>query len=250
MRLIALSALGLVVLLLAPCVAQADEPAEVAAWVKKNGGQFTHHTSNDGGPGYEILLSNSTTDADLKAFLALKPTKLWDLNLGPCRKLSADAVKELRDLPALRALRVPVATTDDGVKYIVSALPKLETLILQETKVTNASLPTLAALKKLTNLYLVATPVTDDCWKVLAAFPALVKVSLSYTSVKGEGIKQLAAIQSLRELDLQNTAVTDSAIDELAKLTTLETLSVGNTKLTDAGIKKLQQSLPKCRVVK
>src|SRR5688572_8288100 len=97
------SAVYTVALLLTPfaLAGRADEAADVAAWVRKAGGQFRHHTSNNGGPGYEIVLPRQTTDADLKAFLSLKPTKLWDLNLGPCRQLSAGAVKELRGLPAL-----------------------------------------------------------------------------------------------------------------------------------------------------
>src|SRR5258708_4084850 len=91
------------------------------------------------------------------------------LHVEALHEVTAEAVKELRTLPALEILRVPVATTDDGLKHLAAAFPNLKALILQESKVTNAGLRPLARLKHLTRLNLTATSISDDCWKELAA---------------------------------------------------------------------------------
>lgn len=232
-------AMGLLVYLFTFAAGRADEAADVGAWVKKLGGQFSLVTHPDGGPGYEVLLPRHTSDADLKAFVALKPTRLWLLNLAPCRELSAVAVKQLRDLPALESLRVPVATTDDGVKHLAGALPNLRQLILQESKVTDAGLRPLVGLKRLSRLNLTAIQLTDACWKELAAFPALEALSVSHTPVTGKGISQLAAVKSLTDLSLGQTAVTDEAASEIAQLSGLRELDLWQRPITDAFVKKL-----------
>ncbi len=218
----------------------AGEPEDVSAWVKKHGGQFRHHTADNGGPGYEIVLPQSLQESDWKDFLALKPTKTWDLNLRPCTKLPAASVRELKDLPALRTLWLPVATTDEEVKHVATALPHLTRLILQETKVTDAGLKPLARMTNLAHLHLGATAVSDNCWTELAAIPALESVSLSNNAaITGKGLEKLAAVRSLRKLDLSKTKVTDDTAGTIARLAGLRELSLRELPVTDQTAKAL-----------
>jgi hypothetical protein len=55
---------------------------------------------------------------------------------------------------------------------------------------------------------------------------------------------------SARWVDLTRSEVTDAGLEHLKGLSRLQQLWLVSTKVTDAGVKKLQQALPKCRIVR
>jgi hypothetical protein len=69
-----------------------------------------------------------------------------------------------------------------------------------------------------------------------------------YSLADGE-VRNLPQVGVPFALDLNFTRVTDAGLKELAGLKGLSYLDLRNTKVTAAGMRKLQQALPKCRIV-
>ena len=53
----------------------------------------------------------------------------------------------------------------------------------------------------------------------------------------------------LQHLALMNTKVTDAGLEHLNGLIKLESLFLEGTQVTDEGVEKLQQALPKCKIL-
>jgi hypothetical protein len=63
-------------------------------------------------------------------------------------------------------------------------------------------------------------------------------------------VVQLTRFRELACLDLHGTRVTNVGLMYLTSLTRLRDLSVNDTEVTDAGVAKLQEALPKCKIVR
>jgi hypothetical protein len=60
----------------------------------------------------------------------------------------------------------------------------------------------------------------------------------------------MSKLSGLHILMLKNTAVSDAGLEQLKDHSILHMLVLSGTKVTDAGVLKLQQSLPKLRIVR
>ncbi len=60
---------------------------------------------------------------------------------------------------------------------------------------------------------------------------------------------RIAELSNLEELNVGDSGLTDAAVEPLSGFTKLKKLVVKNTKVTAAGVAKLQQALPKCKIV-
>ena len=81
----------------------------------------------------------------------------------------------------------------------------------------------------------------------LDKFPA---IALSNTPITDHGLANLAGLTNLEVLRLDSTQITDAGLAHLESLSKLQVLFVKNTNVTPGGVKKLQQSLPNCRIVR
>ena len=116
--------------------------------------------------------------------------------------------------------------TDADLKY-VATLPQIEVLKLDgATKITDAGLKELTGLKHLKDLGLGSTQVTDA------------------------GLKPVIAHKGLANLNLSFTKVTDAGVKNLAALTKLKLLGLFATSVSPEGVKKLQEALPKCKIIR
>jgi len=77
----------------------------------------------------------------------------------------------------------------------------------------------------------------------------VIKVLLSDTQITDAGLEHLKGLTSLQWLDLRYTQITDTGLEHLKGLTSLQWLELNSTRVTDTGIKKLQEALPKCRIM-
>ena len=87
-------------------------------------------------------------------------------------------------------------------------------------------------------------------WEVahLQRLTELRELDLSNTKVSSSVVGYLKGLDTLEKLWLDETLVDDSCIDDLKSLVGLKKLSVKGTKLTADGIKKLEETLPDCKV--
>ena len=64
------------------------------------------------------------------------------------------------------------------------------------------------------------------------------------------GLEHVKGLTKLERLGLIGTRVTDTGLEHLKGLNNLRDLDLRHTKVTDEGVKKLQQALPKCKIVR
>lgn len=109
--------------------------------------------------------------------------------------------------------------TDDDLARLVG-LVKLERLLLDDVKITDAGLAHLSTLTGLKTLR-----VTDQ--------------TPGHATIGDDGIASLAVLSDLEELLLRSVNATDAAAETLAKLSKLKMLNLGATQMTDAGVERL-----------
>ncbi len=74
------------------------------------------------------------------------------------------------------------------------------------------------------------------------------QLELRFTKITDAGLTHLEGMTHLEKLNLENTNVTDVGLDHLKGLTSLRVIQIYGTRVTDGGVKKLQQSLPNCKI--
>jgi Leucine-rich repeat (LRR) protein len=169
-------------------------------------------------------------------------------------------------LPKLTALKHRSnVISDSGMEYLSNAT-ELDSLLIQDFKITSQSGMHLAKLKKLTQLEIFRCQafgsegvlalkglglqrltlrdlpdVNDQATEVFTDLPKLMKLYLhELGSLSDEGLKNLAALQSLELLDIWSiSAMSDATVEVIAKLPNLKELGIRSTSITDASIDKL-----------
>jgi hypothetical protein len=137
--------------------------------------------------------------------------------------------------------------TDDGLEYL-SRLNRLKTLNLSGTDVTNAGMAYLRGFKQLQQLYLGDTKVT--ALGELEGLTKLQRLGLNGTQVPDAELVHLEGLTNLETLNLQhNLKLTDAALGHLRGLSQLQSLYVDHTSVSAQGVRKLQASLPSCKIL-
>ncbi len=102
----------------------------------------------------------------------------------------------------------------------VTELPALESLDLDGTKISDASLAE------------------------FEQFAGLKELSVASTRITDAGLAKISRLSRLEVLDLTGTAVTDAGVAKLAALKRLEVLNVRDTSVTRECIRRLHDALP------
>ncbi len=136
----------------------------------------------------------------------------------------------------------------DADLAILKEFTQLKTLLLGYTKVTDAGLVHIKGLTKLQLLGLGITKVTGAGLVHIKGLTQLQYLRLEETGVTDAGMEHLKGFTKLQVLGLRKTKVTGAGMEHLKGLKQLQTLYLWDTQVTDAGVKKLQESLPKCKI--
>lgn len=210
--------------------------------------KLSHLTSLD-------LAGLGVTDNGLNEIRCL--ANLTVLNLYNTR-VTAGGLRELRDLKQLATLYLsPDQITNESLGVLIEVgllhtLPDyfqkegdrprntndVHTLILRETRVTDAGLWQLMKLPRLVSLDLRNTHVTDDGLRTLY-HNQLTSLDLSNTVITDAGLKEIKRLTQLTALKLNDTKVTDACLKELLGLTKLRLLEVNGNVVTDRSLKSL-----------
>lgn len=121
----------------------------------------------------------------------------------------------------------------------VAGLPNIDVLDLEDSHVTNASLPLISGLKSLTQVRLVNTKVSEI--GTLASMPLLNNLAMAYSDVRENNFSPLKEFPKLRVLGAGGLQVTDAGVQILAECPHLEELSIAGAKLTSTGLNPLIQ---------
>lgn len=129
----------------------------------------------------------------------------------------------------------------DADLALVAALPKLETIDLSHTKITDVGLEHLKRLENVRHLRLHhAEYLTDSGIAQIKGWKKLESLDLRGTKVTSRVFEHIRALTTLTALDLSHTEVTDSGFEELAELTRLERLAIGGNRILGPGLDLLK----------
>ena len=210
------------------------------------------------------LLQNRFNDLNTRRLS--KMPQLRTLDLRGNMEAGDMTLEVVGKLPRLTALKHrSTAVTDAGLEGL-AASTTLESLLMQDFVITNASGPYLAKLSKLSSLEvfrcqgfgtdgvlsLAGLPLTrltlrdlpdvgDPALAVLAKLPRLKRLYLhELASLGDEGLRQLAAAKDLEVLDIWSLPkMTDATVDVIAALPNLKELSIRETGVTEASVAKI-----------
>ena len=107
--------------------------------------------------------------------------------------------------------------SDELFAKLGSVIPKMVTVDLSASSVTDASVALLASATDLRMIRLSETGITDAAIDTLVKLQKLESVNFYGTKVTDEGVKKLSALPNLKRLYLWQTDVTPAAIEELQK---------------------------------
>jgi hypothetical protein len=178
-------------------------------------------------PGLKRLLlkKTQTTDEGLKhigRMTGLEQLYLWDATL-----VTDAGVAHLANLRNLKKIHIGGSKITDDSLILLSSLPKIESLVLQNNHFSDKGFSRLKGENTLKRLF----------------------TGLGDFQVTDAGLVHLKDFRNLEALDLQSSKVTASGLEQLKSLTKLTQLWLGHTAVTQMEKQRLQQEMPNLKTV-
>ncbi|WDQ19322.1 adenylate cyclase [Rhodopirellula sp. P2] len=120
---------------------------------------------------------------------------------------------------------------------LVTELPKLDTVLIDEGVITDEGLKTIAKLPELRHLRLRLSPITDEGLKPLLECETLWFLNLPHSRLTEKGIRSLAALPKLRQLRVGSTLLGNDLGRALLEVESLRGLHLIGVPLGDEGLK-------------
>jgi uncharacterized membrane protein len=105
--------------------------------------------------------------------------------------------------------------SDDHLKPLQQLGPRVKSLNLARTPISDAGIAVLSACTNIETLHLEGTKVTDASMEAIAKLPRLAYLNLNGTAVTDAGVARIAACKSLKNLYVADTTVTLEAAIKL-----------------------------------
>ncbi|MGL6227251.1 MAG: hypothetical protein ACRC10_11585 [Thermoguttaceae bacterium] len=216
-----------------------------------------------------LLESPQLSQAGLQAIARLP--NLRSLDLRGCSALRAEDYAVLQNMPQLRELKIGSFSVDDAVLETVAQLPKLESLTIEDAKLSQEQLAaflnrtefqqqiktlgfarmlgsvndkTLALLKEspqLKTLMLKQIPINGS---FLQGWNSPIEtLTLDRAMLKPDSFDSIAQLKSLRRLDLSGVYLSSDSLARLAILPELESLNLSECLLQTDDLEPLETFL-------
>ena len=137
--------------------------------------------------------------------------------------------------------------TDDDL-HAIDGLTGLQSLVLGDTALTDASAERIARHTTLVRLSVVSSQWTAAALREVATLPKLDNLLLGRCRIDDDGFAELAKLTSLRFLILRDMPLTDASLDTVGKFSQLESFYLSGTEITESGLAKLQQQRPSLHI--
>jgi hypothetical protein len=148
-------------------------------------------------------------------------------------------LKAIHTLPRLETLGLAYThITDMAIARYVAKMRSLSWLSLEQTAVTDFALERLSGLVNLFHLDLSDTLVSSFGATVLSCLSNIRSLTLSFTKVSDLTMRSLESLQGLQVLSLENIALGDGGLGSLGQLPQLKELELYAAKITDTGLLK------------
>jgi Leucine-rich repeat (LRR) protein len=151
---------------------------------------------------------------------------------------------ELRKLQELEGLGLSDTRVTDASIPTLLRLPRLRWIDLSRTKVGGSGVAVLSQSRSLTVISLDGIGLRARALHSLGNMVQLEALSISETGTTGAGIEHLSRLTNLRELTLSNNHVDDEGFCRLHGLDSLEMLYLGHTGITDRSIEHIVTEFP------
>ena len=167
----------------------------------------------------------------------------------------------LQFLPRLQSLRLRSSeVTNVGVKRLANLRLNLRSLEIHSDAITNQGLESICRIKSLRSLDIRETKVDSDGMIHLASLTNLTSLNLHGLPITDDGLEPISQLKQLEDLDLSGTRVSD--IRPLSKLRYLRKLTLGmdplqslarmlelkNSTVPSLGVEWLRKELPACEI--
>lgn len=167
-----------------------------------------------------------------------------------------ERVAELNSFTRLQTVNfLSTSMTDASVKRLAGWTNVRSIMLNSCPTITDAGLAPLATLPKLEHLFLVregaGTMLLTDAGLIhVGKMEQLRTLTLSGLPFTDAGLAHLRDLKRLERLSIGEASVTDAGLEHLKVLTRLEALHLRRTRVTDEGVKRLQESLPDCKITR
>jgi len=187
-------------------------------------------------------------DDDLALIGRLNHLEVLEINSS---QLSDTGLERLANLTGLRQLSIlsgpepqhrknPPGITDRGLSHL-KRLTKLESLILDNSNVTDEGMSQLADLKDIETVGAYFAPGTDLNLAWISQWPKLQFLALGRGRLTSNGCEELASCKALDSFLVIDATLPATGLRQLAALPKLSLLDVENTPIPDDGLQNLSQ---------
>lgn len=135
---------------------------------------------------------------------------------------------------------LPYSEADDDHLRLVAKVPRVCSLALDGTRITDAGLQHLRGMVYLETLSLGSTAISDAGAKILADVRSLRYLDLRRTRLTNESLVALAALRRLESLDLSGTQVDHIGLIHLSQFPNLQMLALNDVPVDDGVVAALQ----------
>lgn len=130
---------------------------------------------------------------------------------------------------------------DDTELLDLARLPKLTSLDLSHTRITDEGLLHLKSATQIEDLNLFyAEQITDQGMNAIKGWNRLKRLNLRGTQISDGTLAIVGTLTGLQSLDVAYTQITDNGLDALVPLTQLQELSLGRSRLGDSALEVLR----------
>ena len=171
--------------------------------------------------------------------LNLKGTKLTDSGLSYLCGLQ---------FPKLQSLNIAETLVSDEGLQELGRLTMLEKLNLSSCKITGKGFSDIKGIINLDYLDLSNTLISDDELLHIRKFQNLRNLRLSRTQIRGNGLFYLHELPNLSWLDLRRIQIDDKGLAHLEEMVSLDSIWISRIKISSDGISRLREALQKCRI--
>jgi hypothetical protein len=179
-------------------------------------------------PGVKSLLLKETQTTDEGLRQVGRMTELEELYIWEARSVTDAGVAHLAGLRNLRMVHINDSNLTDDSLVLLSSLPRIEELSLEQNHFSDEGLRRLQGRERLKRLY----------------------IGMGDSRITDAGLAHLLSFQKLELLDLQNSKVTVRGLEQLEGLANLKTLWLSGTGLVDAELQGLRDAMPNLKITR
>ena len=201
-----------------------ENQRRAVAAIQSAGGSVVYQTSESKPWMFEVWLRSILPQSYFDRVLEVEAGEaLTDAHIG-----------YLQFLPRLQSLRLRSSeVTNVGVKRLANLRLNLRSLEIHSDAITNQGLESICRIKSLRSLDIRETKVDSDGMIHLASLTNLTSLNLHGLPITDDGLEPISQLKQLEDLDLSETEITTESIPKLGRMRSLQSLDILGNRIRD-----------------